>query len=657
MENLTDRITRYLLLRNRRLAILDLYAHATGAGLLTPRHFDENNIYGTAWDVSPKGTAMLTGDRSSARRLVGRNLKRGPAREDNDEFDDQKVTDRWLEPVADPGKTGKAMASNKGSPNQKEPYFGSQAMFKLLREFLPAPNPVHVAMALLVARAVGARIADLNALREVLQRSKPVLLFRVPVSGFERYLGLMLEDALIAAFWASLTDMAGGVALSAHYREARPDKSRRRIITASGRASASFSDRALRRQLSDVLLGDAVPLLIADETSEGVRPQIAAAADIVFECAGIDHTLVAELLNVCCNIPPRQSLDLMERMAFDPSGICLDDLALAVRPGRSLDIMFDALVALGLGHDEDDDDRNKTSRREGSANPKSMAREKTKASPIDIIQPEASDITKAADVSADKTGDGSDTSTMSSHAVRSLRVETLAGYGQAKDWALDLKGDLPLWREGMIGWDEMSTKLLLSGPPGTGKTTFAKALCNTLQVPMIVSSIAWWLESGYLGDVLQQMSATFEAARENAPCIVFIDELDAIGSRGGGRGGPNDDYWTSVITRLLELLDGALRTEGVIVVAATNLPDKIDPALLRSGRLEKHVIIPAPDAEALAGILAHHLGSDFAAVLASAPETDKPHFENLTTGAHPSRDAVRKVISTDQFKSSGEAHV
>ncbi|MCV9963210.1 ATP-binding protein [Pararhizobium sp. BT-229] len=112
---------------------------------------------------------------------------------------------------------------------------------------------------------------------------------------------------------------------------------------------------------------------------------------------------------------------------------------------------------------------------------------------------------------------------------------------------------------------------------------------------------------------------TRRGAREHAPVILFIDEIDNIGNRSAGRRQQHDDYWRSLINRLLELLDGTSKTDGVIVVAATNLPEKIDPALLRSGRLEKHVAIPLPDIEALAGILAHHLGNDLAGVLASAP--------------------------------------
>ncbi len=200
------------------------------------------------------------------------------------------------------------------------------------------------------------------------------------------------------------------------------------------------------------------------------------------------------------------------------------------------------------------------------------------------------------------------------------RVETLSGYGEARAWALELKEDLALWRAGTLRWEDMSAKLLLSGPPGTGKTTFARALCNTLQVPLIATSVATWMEPGYLGDVLIRMNATFAEAEAAKPAILFVDEIDGINMRGSA--GEWTTYWDQIVNRLLELLDGATRSDGVVVIGATNNPNRIDKALLRSGRLERHIVIPKPDTDALVGILRHHLKDDLDAVIATAPQQE-----------------------------------
>ena len=197
------------------------------------------------------------------------------------------------------------------------------------------------------------------------------------------------------------------------------------------------------------------------------------------------------------------------------------------------------------------------------------------------------------------------------------RIETFFGCDAACNWALALKQELPLWQAGDLRWEEMSTRLLLSGPPGTGKTMFARALCNSLQVPMFVTSVSTWLEPRACGHVVRRIQRAFAEAVAHQPAILFIDGIDGIGRRSARH---HAHSYNVLVNCLLELLDGAARTAGVIVVAATNCPDIIDRALLRSGRLAPHIEISSPDVAARMGILQHHLGSDLAAIVASAPK-------------------------------------
>jgi SpoVK/Ycf46/Vps4 family AAA+-type ATPase len=191
----------------------------------------------------------------------------------------------------------------------------------------------------------------------------------------------------------------------------------------------------------------------------------------------------------------------------------------------------------------------------------------------------------------------------------------------------------------------MSTKLLLSGPPGTGKTMFARSLCNSLQLPMLSTSVATWLEPSHLGDVVRRIKRSFAEAVTHQPAILFIDEVDGIGRRTDFTR-DYADYWNALVNCLLELLDGAARTTGVIVIGATNHPAIIDPALLRSGRLSPHMKISPPDVTARMGILRHHLGMDLGSIVATAPKPAVLSSEDdLRAFLHTLPDAVLRDLA------------
>lgn len=148
--------------------------------------------------------------------------------------------------------------------------------------------------------------------------------------------------------------------------------------------------------------------------------------------------------------------------------------------------------------------------------------------------------------------------------------------------------------------------VLLVGPPGTGKTLLAKAVAGEAKVPFFTISGSDFVEM-FVGVGASRVRDMFEQAKKHAPCIIFIDEIDAVGRhRGAGLGGGHDER-EQTLNQLLVEMDGFEGNEGVIVVSATNRPDVLDPALLRPGRFDRQVVVPLPDIRGREQILKVHL--------------------------------------------------
>ncbi|MCB9930164.1 MAG: ATP-dependent metallopeptidase FtsH/Yme1/Tma family protein [Alphaproteobacteria bacterium] len=148
--------------------------------------------------------------------------------------------------------------------------------------------------------------------------------------------------------------------------------------------------------------------------------------------------------------------------------------------------------------------------------------------------------------------------------------------------------------------------VLLVGPPGTGKTLLARAIAGEANVPFFTISGSDFVEM-FVGVGASRVRDMFEQGKKNAPCIIFIDEIDAVGRhRGAGLGGGNDER-EQTLNQLLVEMDGFEANEGVILIAATNRPDVLDPALLRPGRFDRQVVVPNPDVIGREKILKVHL--------------------------------------------------
>ena len=144
------------------------------------------------------------------------------------------------------------------------------------------------------------------------------------------------------------------------------------------------------------------------------------------------------------------------------------------------------------------------------------------------------------------------------------------------------------------------------GPPGTGKTLLARAIAGEADVPFFSISGSDFVEM-FVGVGASRVRDLFEQGKKNAPCIIFIDEIDAVGRhRGAGLGGGHDER-EQTLNQLLVEMDGFETNEGVILIAATNRPDVLDPALLRPGRFDRQVVVDRPDVRGREEILKVHM--------------------------------------------------
>src|ERR1700704_2300053 len=194
---------------------------------------------------------------------------------------------------------------------------------------------------------------------------------------------------------------------------------------------------------------------------------------------------------------------------------------------------------------------------------------------------------------------------LSSSSQKKVTFKDVAGVDEAKDELQEIIEFLKEPQKFQKLGGRIPKGVLLMGPPGTGKTLLARAVAGEANVPFFSISGSDFVEM-FVGVGASRVRDLFEQGKKNAPCIVFIDEIDAVGRhRGAGLGGGHDER-EQTLNQLLVEMDGFESNDGVILIASTNRPDVLDPALLRPGRFDRRVVVSRPDVRGREGILKVH---------------------------------------------------
>lgn len=605
-----NKLSRLLVRRLERIARREAQRNAHRNGLLHMKIVDVSGHllrrYAPVFD-----TSRLSGDRDRdlawLRRNFGGYLLPPP------QPSDIVVTEGRPHAFVSPFPSGGTQAGGGESISATDHARRAYAVSLVGRAGRP-PLVSNIVAAIVLARAIENSNQPFAKIARAAAMSAPVVSLHAPMAGFEQAMRRLIE---VVGFIPGGTP--NGIDGDYVYDDGSfvaSEGAGRTYIQFIGDNVRRIGGAALQRRLVNALTRD-YPVVAISEKSECIPSEITLAADINLSTGWLDYAFISTMVEVMHGTAGIAALEQWSN-AYDAHYLTIDDVVLAFRPGRSAHEVIAVLASLTernriVARDGDDDDGDPATTDAGKASKSKQgvaSSDKTsgkdsgggwkrdKPSGAEVIQPEPMNETVAP-------------------GRPSLTVETLSGYGKAKTWALDLKLDLADYRTGSLAWSDMSTKLLLYGAPGTGKTTFARALCNSLQVPLVVTSVSTWLQGGHLNDVIDKMAKTFAEARALAPSILFIDEIDGIGKRQPAEQ-EYADYWNTVVNKALELLDGVVKSEGLVIVGATNRPEQIDDAIKRSGRLETHIEIPMPDVATLAEIFAHHLGDDVAALVGEA---------------------------------------